>query len=167
MWFVFISACLAPLPQFIHRLRTHTLPANAGLLEVVFGLLGLVLLWRVGRRLLLCLRAGSSLVEVSPQPATPCSPLEYRIVLGRPGTATVFRHQARLRRGTVVAAEVPLSPSVADGSRWRIAGTLLLPPLPVKWDLGLSPRFSWEITVKMTFGNGAVLEESHPLRVES
>jgi hypothetical protein len=163
LWAILISACLAPLPQFIHRLQTNTLPANAGLLEVVFGLVGLFLLWRVGRRFVLCRMAGLYLVEAT-QPARVGHPMDYRISIGRPGTATLFCRQRKYRRATVTLATTPLAAAVEDKGRWTIAGTVIVPLAPAS--TSTAPRIEWEIDVKLSFANGAVLAETHPLRVE-
>lgn len=166
LWFVFITLCLAPLPWFIRRLLTHTLPSNAGLFEVVFGLLGLFLLWRVGRRGVLWLRAGPSVVETSD--ARIGEALNYRLRLGCNGSATLFCRERRFRRETVVRASFPLAPAVQDpaSQRWTLEGALTLPEdLPGSKPRDL-PSIDWEIDVKMTFPGGAVLEETHPLRVD-
>ncbi len=166
LWFLFIALCLAPLPGFLHALRSNTLAKNAGLLEVVFGLLGLLLLWRVGRRGVLCLRAGRSVVEVSPQPAKAGADLDYRLSLGRDATATLTCIQSGFRRRTIVLASLPLAPAVAEGNRWTIAGKAPLPPDWATSPRGAIPTIAWRIDVRLTFPNGAVLEESHPLRVD-
>lgn len=164
LWLVLISACLAPLPQFFYRLRTNTLPANAGLMEAAFGLLGLFLLWRVGRRFILCRLAGSSLVEAT-QPAKIGHPLDYRLSIGRPGTATLLCRQFQFRRTTVTLATLPLAAPVEEKGRWTISGTVIVPLAPAT-SKETVPRIDWAIDVKMTFANGAVLEETHPLRVD-
>lgn len=159
-----IGLCLAPLPLFLHRLRTNTLPSNAGLLEVVFGLLGFFILWRTLRRLLLWRQAGASIVQVSD--AVVGAPLEYDLVLGREGTATLYCRQRKFRREVIVRVQAPLARAVFDNglNRWRIRGRLTIPDAPPSRNDAV-PSVEWQIDVRLTFGNGAVLEEDHPLTV--
>ena len=151
LWSALISLFLTPLGFYLRALHHGTASKNSGLLEVVFGILGVFLLVRLVRQGALYALAGRTIVEISP--ATLGQPLDYRIAQGRgqhrPMTATLYCRQRRGRRNIVELLKAPLAEAV-DG---RIEGTVTLPD-------GL--QGDWQIEVQISFARGFVLDEDYP-----
>lgn len=168
-WLLLSALCLAPQPLFIRRLLTNTLPSNAGLLEVVFGLLGLFLLYWTVRRALHAWKAGPGIVELSNAAPRIGDAIDYRVVAGNANTqleATLICTSARFRRRTDLLVSLPLAAPVAESGRWKSEGTLTLPSSAVPTSAsGDIPRIEWRIDVALKFPAGYLLKESHVFRV--
>jgi hypothetical protein len=162
--FVVIAICLTPLPWFITRVATGTLPHNAGLLEVVMSVVGILLLVWLVRLSLKWKRAGVSDVCVSESPATVGSLLEYDLTLGARPEATLICRQYLSRRRSVTPVHLPLAPAKEVDGRWKVRGSIVIPDGPAT-DPSHHPRTEWYIEVRMRFENGAILGEIHPIIV--
>jgi hypothetical protein len=168
LFFVSGSAFVAPTFWFILD-RTYR---NFGLLEVLFGILGIVFLVLCGRLVLLGSRIGETIVEISKEPARSGEALDYFILQGR-AAAGVQSMEARLQlrrytRGSIFRLEVdvPLAGGAPepDGRR-KIAGSLVIPSAPNEV-LASTHKKEWLLLVKFRFKGGNEFDEDHTIQVE-
>lgn len=159
LWLGLIAACLVPLGYFVGQVRSGTVSKNAGLLEVVFGLLGLFALVRLVRVTVLQILAGSIRVEVAAEPARCRHPLDLLIASRRPFAAELVCLQARGRSGILVrCGSVPLGSGELQ--------TVDIPALPAAVDPRELWRVIWRIEIRIRFARGFVLELWYPLEVD-
>jgi len=168
LFFLAGTACLAPTVWFLLD-RTYT---TFGLLEVLFGTLGVFSLVLSLRFLVLSILIGDTTVEISREPAVVGDRLEYFILQGRPASTArdmaarvVLRRYGR-RSAFTEAVSVPLGPATveSDGRR-KIQGSLVVPPIPPA-GLTTTSRLEWIIDVRVRFKGGFEHEEERPFLVE-
>lgn len=169
LFFLFGSGCIAPTIWFLLDPAYTTF----GLLEVLFGVLGvfsLVISIRLG---VLALLVGRTIVEISKEPAVIGERLDYFLLQGRPSRSALAMDARlllrRYGRGSAfsVQVSVPLASSTVepDGRR-RIEGSLVVPPYPPSV-LIVTSTLEWLIEVRIRFKGGHEHEEDRPLVVVS
>jgi len=159
LWLILVGACLSWFGRFIVALSTNTVAKNSGLLECIAGLLGLCLLIRLVRVTVLQILAGVPVVEVSAQPARSGQRLEYLIESGRPVEAVLLCRRPYGRRSVETVVNLPLE---SGGVK-----SLMVPVIPENTTMRTLGPGQWSIQLKIRFGPKLVLEQEHPIEVES